>query len=41
MVETGLELARQMQPGPVPTRPLAKPYTKSAWSFGNVPPELD
>lgn len=41
MAETGLELARQLQPGPVPMRPLAKPYTKGAWSFGNVPPELD
>lgn len=41
MVQAGLELARQLQPGPIPTRPPAKPYTKGAWSYGNVPPELD
>jgi hypothetical protein len=40
MVEAGLELARQLQPGPVPlfVPPRAPPFG-SAWSYGNVPAE--
>jgi len=40
MVEAGLELARQMKPGPVPERPKAPPFKGQPWSYGNVPPEL-
>ncbi len=40
IVEVGLELARQLTPGPVPERPLAPP-AKEPWSYGNVPPEVD
>jgi len=39
IVAAGLELARQMTPGPVPAPPKAPPYT-APWSYGNVPPEL-
>ena len=38
LVEAGVQLARRMHPGTVPTRPLAKPY-KAPWTYGNVPPE--
>jgi hypothetical protein len=40
MVEAGLELARQLQPGKIP-KPKAAPPFKAPWSYGNVPPELD
>jgi hypothetical protein len=39
MVDAGLELARAMTPGTVPTRPKAAPF-REAWQYGNVPPEL-
>lgn len=38
LVEAGLQLARRMHPGKVPTRPPAKPF-QAPWSYGNVPPE--
>ena len=38
--DTGLALAREMQPAPLPQRPPAPPYVKGAWGFGNVPPQL-
>jgi hypothetical protein len=52
MVEAGLELAGQMTPGKVPTPPKAplfsttsatgaKGFGTHAWSYGNVPPQLD
>ncbi len=41
MVKTGIELARQMKPGPVPTPPPAPKFRGSGWSYGNVPPELE
>jgi hypothetical protein len=40
MVEAGLELIRQLQPGEVPPPRPAPPF-KAPWSYGNVPPELD
>jgi neutral ceramidase len=40
MVETGLELTRQMTPGAIPDRPAVAPST-TPWSYGNVPPEVD
>lgn len=39
MAETGIELANQMTPGPIPLPPSAPPY-RAPWSYGNVPPEL-
>jgi neutral ceramidase len=39
MMETGIELAKQMKPGDVPQRPKHPPFT-SAWSYGNVKPEV-
>jgi len=39
MVTAGLELARAMTPGAIPTRSNAAPF-KEAWQYGNVPPEL-
>lgn len=41
MVEAGLELARQMTPGEVPTPAPAPPFSGQGWSYGNVPPELE
>jgi hypothetical protein len=35
-----LELARQMQPGPIPTPPKPSPF-KTPWTYGNVPPERE
>jgi hypothetical protein len=40
MVEAGLELVRQLQPGKAP-QPRPAPPFKAPWSYGNVPPELD
>jgi len=39
MADTGIELANQMTPGPVPQPPLASP-SKTPWGYGAVPPEL-
>ena len=39
MVSAGLELARAMTPGKIPTRPQAPPF-REAWPYGSVPPEL-
>lgn len=41
MVHAALELARQLTPGTVPTRPVAPPYQDNAWEYGAVPPELE
>jgi hypothetical protein len=40
MLESGLELARQMTPGKVFEPPRAGPF-RGPWSYGNVPPELN
>ena len=37
--DTGIELARQMKPAPLPQRPPAPPF-KEPWQYGNVPPGL-
>ena len=40
MVQAGLKLAARMKPGKIPEPPKASPFTE-AWSYGNVPPELE
>jgi neutral ceramidase len=39
MLETGLDLAKQLTPGKTPEPPRAPP-AKEPWSYGSVPPEL-
>jgi neutral ceramidase len=48
IVKAGLDLIAQMRPGAVPTPEKATPFTAAssdfgthAWSYGNVPPELN
>ena len=40
MAETGIALARELQPAPAPQFPKAPPFS-APWSYGSVPPELD
>lgn len=40
IMETGVELARQMKPGAVPMAPRVPPFKGQPWSYGNVPPEV-
>jgi len=37
--DTGIELANQMTPGPLPQPPPAPPF-RAPWLYGNLPPEL-
>ncbi len=39
MIDAGLELTRQLQPGAVPQHPELPPFG-GPWTYGNVPPEL-
>jgi len=39
LMVTGIELAKGLKPGIVPQRPPAPPF-KSAWSYGDVKPEI-
>ncbi len=41
MADAGVELAKQMTPGEVPTPPPAPEFRGDGWSYGNVPPELE
>ena len=41
MVDAALELAGELKPGQVPTRPPAPPFSSEGWSYGSVPPELE
>ena len=41
MMNTALELARQMRPGNVPTPAEAPKFSGRGWDYGSVPPELD
>lgn len=40
MADTGIALTKEMQPGPAPEHPKAPPFGR-AWTYGNVPPELE
>lgn len=40
MRDAGLELAKGLKPGPVPTPPRSLPFAGKAWSYGDVKPEL-
>jgi neutral ceramidase len=40
IIEACLRLAGQMTPGQLPKPPKAPPFG-GAWTYGNVPPELD
>jgi hypothetical protein len=40
MRDAGLELAKQLKPGAVPTPQRALPFTGQPWSYGNVKPEI-
>lgn len=40
LADTGIRLARELKPGPVPEPPRTPPFS-APWSYGNVPPELE
>ena len=40
MRAAGLELARQLQPIPLPQRPPAPPFKGEGWSYGNQPSQV-
>ena len=40
MVNAAVELARQLRPGAMP-QPVTAPVSKTVWSYGAVPPELN
>ncbi len=40
MRDAGLELAKQLKPGPVPTPPRPLPFSGQPWSYGNNKPEV-
>jgi neutral ceramidase len=41
IMNAGIELAKQLTPGAVPTRPKIGPWQGGPWSYGSVPPEID
>jgi hypothetical protein len=41
IVDTSLELARDLKPGAVPAPTPAAPFKGQPWSYGNVPPEVE
>jgi hypothetical protein len=41
MRDTGIALARQLKPGPVPAPPRRPTFTGKPWTYGNVPPQKD
>ncbi len=40
IVEAGISLSKQLEPGALPEPPKAPPF-HAPWSYGNVPPEVD
>jgi neutral ceramidase len=41
MRDAGIELVRQLKPGPAPEPPRRPPFKGQPWSYGNVPPERE
>lgn len=41
IADAGIELSRQLTPGPAPVPKPAAPFKGGAWTYGNVPPELE
>ncbi len=41
IMDAGIELTRQLQPGIVPSRPPAAAWGGAGWGYGSVPPELN
>jgi hypothetical protein len=41
IMEAGIELARQLKPGEVPSRAKVAPWQGGGWTYGAVPPELN
>ncbi len=41
MVAAGVELAKQLKPGPVPEAQKAPPFQGQPWDYGSVPPEKE
>ncbi|MGE0760013.1 MAG: hypothetical protein AB7O38_23565 [Pirellulaceae bacterium] len=41
IMRAGIDLAKQLKPGEVPTRARVTGWQGSAWTYGSVPPELD
>ncbi|HEY1785794.1 MAG TPA: hypothetical protein VGG30_09610, partial [Pirellulales bacterium] len=41
MADALIELARSLKPGPTPQPPALPPFADKAWTYGDVPPELD
>jgi hypothetical protein len=41
MADTLIELARGFKPGPISQPPAVPPFTDKAWTYGDVPPELN
>lgn len=39
--DTGIELAKQLKPGVVPSAPKRLPFTGKPWDYGSVRPELE
>ncbi len=40
IADAGIELTRQMKPGPVPERPRNPPWAGKPWGYGAVPPDV-
>jgi hypothetical protein len=41
IMRAGIELAKQLTPGELPTRAKVGPWKGGAWTYGSVPPEID
>lgn len=41
IADAGIELSRQLTPGPAPVPLPATPFKGGAWTYGDAPPELD
>ncbi|HEX7377742.1 MAG TPA: hypothetical protein VF278_11550 [Pirellulales bacterium] len=41
IADAGIELSRQLTPGPAPVAKPAPPFKGNGWTYGNLPPELE